>query len=175
MRIGIVYSSNSINTSKVAKMLSEQMHSDHQMIGLENATFDALDNLDVIFVGVSTWFDGELPAAWDEYLPGIEEKNFSGKYVAIFGLGDQKKYPEHYQDAMGILATFFEQRGATLVGFTSTDGYDFEASQAVRNSQFCGLALDATMNDEIIREKIHAWLQDIFKTLNSFFQSTPAS
>lgn len=46
-----------------------------------------------------------------------------GKKVAIFGLGDQIRYPENFADGIGLLAEVFEEDEATLVGFTSSEGY----------------------------------------------------
>lgn len=37
------------------------------------------------------------------------------KKVAIFGLGDQIRYPENFADGIGLLAEVFEEDGATLV------------------------------------------------------------
>ena len=48
-----------------------------------------------------------------------------GKKVAIFGLGDQIRYPENFADGIGLLAEVFEGDEATLVGFTSSEGYTF--------------------------------------------------
>jgi flavodoxin I len=30
---------------------------------------------DQMILGVSTWFDGELPNYWDEFVPAIEDMN----------------------------------------------------------------------------------------------------
>ena len=65
-----------------------------------------------------------------------------GKKVAIFGLGDQIRYPENFADGIGLLAEVFEGDGATLVGFTSSEGYTFERSRALRGNQWCGLVID---------------------------------
>lgn len=48
-----------------------------------------------MIVGASTWFDGELPTYWDELVPELESLDLKGKKVAIFGLGDQKNYPDN--------------------------------------------------------------------------------
>ena len=46
-----------------------------------------------------------------------------GKKVAIFGLGDQIRYPETLPMVLACWRKFFEGDGATLVGFTSSEGY----------------------------------------------------
>ena len=96
---------------------------------------------DCFIVGASTWFDGELPTYWDELLPELRTMELKGKKVAIFGLGDQIRYPKNFADGIGLLAEVFEGDGATLVGFTSSEGYTFERSRALRGNQWCGQRL----------------------------------
>ncbi|HCC30402.1 MAG TPA: flavodoxin, partial [Marinilabiliales bacterium] len=68
-------------------------------------------------LGVPTWFDGELPNYWDEFIPELEEADLKGKTFALYGAGDQKGYPENFVDAMGILAELLEKRGGKIIGF----------------------------------------------------------
>lgn len=84
--------------------------------------FEAYDNL---IIGVSTWFDGELPTYWDELIPELETLDLKGKRVALFGLGDQVNYPDNFADGLGLLGDAFEKAGASLVGFTPTKDYSF--------------------------------------------------
>ena len=70
-----------------------------------------------MIVGASTWFDGELPTYWDELVPELESLDLKGKKVAIFGLGDQKNYPDNFVDGMGILADAFQKAGAGVGRF----------------------------------------------------------
>ncbi len=162
MKTALVYSFNSQHTSRVAAMIKEFVKGKVTEVNMENASFDELLNYDLLIIGVSTWFDGELPNYWDEYLPGIEEYDFSGKKIALFGLGNQKEYPENYQDAMGILADFFGKRGAEIIGFTKTDGYEFESSAAVKDGKFCGLAIDNCHNEKQKKQMIQDWIAKIF-------------
>ncbi len=78
---------------------------------MEDAWKKDFEEFDNIIVGVSTWFDGELPNYWDEVKPELEALDMKGKKVAIFGLGDQKKYPENFIDGVGLLAKVFESGG----------------------------------------------------------------
>ena len=49
-----------------------------------------------MILGVPTWFDGELPNYWDEFVPAIEDLDLKGKTIAIYGLGNQVEYPENF-------------------------------------------------------------------------------
>lgn len=156
----IFFSKNSGNTNsaaiKIAKLLPEV-----SLINIEDVSFEDFSKYDFLIFGTSTWFDGELPNYWDEVLPGLEDMNFSGKKIAIFGLGNQKRYPENYQDAIGLLADFFAARGAEIVGFTSTKKYNFESSKAVKDNTFCGLALDSDMTEKETDDLLAQWIKEI--------------
>ena len=83
--------------------------------------------------------------------------------VAIFGLGDQIRYPENFADGIGLLAEVFEGDGATLVGFTSSEGYTFERSRALRGNQWCGLVIDLDNQSEQAKKKIKEWCEQVKK------------
>lgn len=161
MKTALVYSFNSQHTSKVAAVMKEFLKGKVNEVNIEDAGFDELLKYDLHIMGVSTWFDGELPNYWDEYLPGLEEQDYSGKKIAIFGLGNQKEYPENYQDAMGILADFFSNRGAEIIGSTETDGYEFESSAAVKDGKFCGLAIDSCHTEKQKKQMVEQWVSVI--------------
>lgn len=110
---------------------------------------------------VPTWFDGELPNYWDEFLPALENFDFTGKKIALFGLGDQKNYPENFCDAVGILSEFFEMKGAQIVGYTSPEGYSFESSKALKNNKLTGLLLDQENQSKLTDKRIEMWVKQL--------------
>jgi flavodoxin fldA len=93
--------------------------------------------------------------------------DLKGKKVAIFGLGDQKNYPDNFVDGMGILADAFQKAGAELVGFTSTDGYTFNQSRAVRGEKFCGLVIDQENQAQLTSKRIADWCKLIKEDFTS--------
>lgn len=165
-KIGLFYSFNSIKTKKVVELLKDLLNEfDIQDMNIEDADEKSLDPFDNLLFGSSTWFDGELPNYWDEFLPSVENKNFSGKKLAIFGLGDQKNYSENFCDAIGLLADFFEKRGVKLIGRFPLNDFSFEHSKAVRNNEFLGLPIDQENLSNRTIENINEWA----KTLNAEF------
>lgn len=161
-KIGLIFAEKAEKTSRMAKKIREAYGmKDIDLIPIEKAwenDFEAYDNL---IVGASTWFDGELPVYWDELIPEVESLNLKGKKIAIFGLGDQVNYPENFVDGMGILANAFEKAGAKLVGFTPSEGYKFEQSQALRKGKWCGLVLDLENQPELTDKRIEDWCKQI--------------
>lgn len=158
-KIGLFYSFNSNNTSNVADIISKQFSDDQlDKINAELVTEEQFLSYDNYILGVPTWFDGELPTYWDEFGPAIEDMDLSGKLFALFGLGDQKGYPENFLDAVGIMARLLESKGGILIGLTSVEGYSYEHSQAIRNSKFLGLAIDIKNQSVLTEKRINNWV-----------------
>lgn len=132
---------------------------------------------EVFILGVPTWYYGELQSDWEAYFDHFRKLDFSGKTVALFGLGDQWGYGEWFIDGVGILAEALLESGATLVGAWPTEGYDFQKSRALKNNcEFYGLALDEDNQYEFTQERCESWLQLVLSELNatghSVFQKT---
>lgn len=127
---------------------------------ITEAQFKKHNNL---ILGVPTWFDGELPNYWDEFVPALEDLDLNGKKVAIYGAGDQKGYPENFVDGVGIMADLVENQGAELVGITSAKGYTFEQSRALRGDKFAGLALDFENQVSMNKDRITSWCEQLKK------------
>nr|MCR4561033.1 flavodoxin [Bacteroidales bacterium] len=108
-----------------------------------------------------TWGDGELQDDWFTFLPTIKETGLAGKTVAVFGVGDQFSYSDTYVNAMGELYDAAKAAGANLIGATSTDGYSFNESTAVRDGKFVGLALDYDNQSDLSDDRIAAWVAQI--------------
>lgn len=162
-KTAIVYSFNTSKTSKVAKRITDALEGSAtvELINVEEVTAEQFTQFDNLICGTATWFDGELPNHWDEFVPEIEDMDLKGKTIALFGLGDQKGYPENFLDGMGILAEILEDQGAKLVGFTSTEGYSYESSRAERGDQFCGLGIDYETQGSKNKERVNAWVEKL--------------
>jgi flavodoxin I len=160
-KIGLFYSFNTNKTSQAARKIGEEFGDAVVHVNAETLTEQEFLSYDNMILGVPTWFDGELPNYWDEFVPALEDLDLKGKTVAIFGNGNQKGYPENFVDGVGIMAKLLESRGARLAGFTSVKGYTFESSQAVRGDQFTGLALDFENQASQINGKIKKWAEQL--------------
>ncbi len=162
-KIGLFYSFNTKNTSTAAKYIQKVLGKNVESINVEEATEDDFDRFSHFILGVPTWWDGELPNYWDEFLPCIEEDSMLGKTFAIYGAGDQKGYPDNFVDAIGLMADFIEARGGKVIGFTPNKGYTFEKSKALRNNEFVGLPLDFENQKDLVEGKISNWVKQIIK------------
>ena len=73
------------------------------------------------------------------------------------------KVSNHFE--LEILGETIEELGGKLVGFTSTDGYDFESSRAIRNNQFMGLMLDQDTQAKLTKKRIDDWVKQLEKEM----------
>jgi flavodoxin I len=166
-KTAIIYSFNTKKSGKIAEQIKEAFSDENiELVNAEDLTEDIFGSFDQLILGVPTWFDGELPNYWDEFVPAIEDMDLKGKKIALYGLGDQKGYPENFQDGMGILAEILEEQGAEIVGFTSTEGYTFERSRALRGDQFVGLAIDYENQGSLNKKRIPAWVESLKETFS---------
>lgn len=163
-KTAIIYSFNTKKTGKIAKQIQEGFNDPAiEIINAEEITEELFLSFTQIIMGVPTWFDGELPNYWDEFVPALEDMDLKGKTIALFGLGDQKGYAENFLDGVGIMAEILEAQGAALVGFTSTEGYDFESSRARREKLFTGLAIDYENQGSMNKQRIADWIEQLKK------------
>ncbi len=167
-RIGLFFASSTGNTRRIAKAIRKRFDGDTMAdaLNVNKATPELFASYDYLILGTSTLGAGALPGlstdcmggGWEEFLPRIEHLDFSGKTIALFGLGNQDKYPDEFQDAMGILYEFFKARGARFAGTWPCEDYDFIASKALVDDEFVGLALDQENQKMLTDARVEAWL-----------------
>lgn len=163
-KIGLFYSKETVKTSQIAdKILKEFAEGEIEAVDITEAWDDDFNRYDNLIFGLATWFDGEMPDHWSEIIPKVKTLPFKGKKVAIYGLGDQKNYPDNFVDGIGLLANVMEHLGAELIGFTPTEGYTFNKSLAQRGDQFCGLAVDFENQAKLNKDRVKAWSDQLKK------------
>jgi flavodoxin II len=120
---------------------------------------------DFLIFGIPTWDYGELQEDWEEIWDELDSLDFSGKKVAIYGLGDQIGYPEWFLDAMGYLHSKLVHRGAIPCGYWPRAGYEFEASKALTPDEnyFVGLALDDENEFQLSDARIQQWCAQVLQ------------
>ncbi len=165
MKVGIFYSFNTGKTRSVGERILKEFGSSAESIDIEDVGVSKFFEYDLIIIGASTWYDGKLPDYWDDILPDLENADFKNTNVAIFGLGNQQAYPDYFGDSIFALAEVLEPLGAKLLGFTSTDGYTFNASKSVRDGKFMGLLIDEESQPELTKERISNWVKQLKKSL----------
>jgi len=160
MAIAIVYGSSGGNTEGVAKKIQATLGMDAKVFDIGSVDAATLNTFDTLIFGTSTWYDGELQDDWESF--NMDTLELKGKRVALFGLGDQEGYGHEFCNGMGILHAVCVDKGAVLLGEGwPVDGYDFEASDAVKNGAFVGLAIDEDNQDDLTDQRIDAWVEGL--------------
>lgn len=114
---GIFFGSDTGNTENIAKMIQKQLGKDVADVhDIAKSSKEDLEAYDILLLGIPTWYYGEAQCDWDDFFPTLEEIDFNGKLVALFGCGDQEDYAEYFCDALGTIRDIIEPRGATIVG-----------------------------------------------------------
>jgi flavodoxin I len=162
-KIGIFYGSSGGNTESVAKTIAKKLGVSH-LYDVGKAQTGDLAAHDILLLGTSTWGLGDLQDDWEGFLPTVVSADLSGKKVALFGCGDSASYSDTFCDAMGKIYQTIKDK-ATVIGFTETAGYSFDASEAAVNGQFAGLALDEDNESNLTEERIDRWLENIKSAL----------
>jgi flavodoxin I len=125
------------------------------------------DMYDAFIIGGSTTgadnWESAHKTRWNDFFARLEKAEIKGKSFALFGLGNQVLYPNHFVDGMAYLKEIFEKQGAVLKGLWPAEGYEFEDSESVENGMFCGLALDFDTQDELTDSRIDKWVAQIRK------------
>jgi flavodoxin I len=169
-RIGIFFGTDTGRTRLIAKQIAKKLgDAADAPVNIGRTTLADFLSYQALIVGSPTLGDGELPGqsvglsqpSWEEFLPQLADADLTGKTIAIFGLGDQKKYPNEFVDAIGHIHDAVAARGARVVGRWPTTGYEFTASQAVDGDEFLGLALDQHHQPVLTEERIATWLSQI--------------
>ena len=168
-KVGVFFDTDTGNTRRIAKDIAIKLGPAvaAKPVNVRNPTVEDMLAYDTLILGTPTYGEGQLPGlstgnattSWEEFLPKLAGQDFSGKKVAIYGLGNQKSYPLEFVDAMFYLHEQFKQCGAVLIGAWDTGGYSFQASKAVVDSRFVGLALDQENQKDLTPARLDTWLK----------------
>lgn len=157
-KIGIFYGSTTGHTQEIAEAIASKLDNS-ELIDVSKAKKDDIAKYNNLILAASTYGDGDLQTDWEDFAENLSEDDFSGKVVAIVGLGDQDSYSDSFCDSIGLLADLAKK--ATIIGKTKNENYDFQASKGLAGDEFLGLALDEDNQSDLTSERLSAWIEDI--------------
>jgi flavodoxin I len=162
--IGIFYGSTTGNTERVAGLIRREFGEENaDMYNVDIVEKQEVEKYKYLVFGVSTWGVSDLQDDFEDFLEVLDEVDFTGKKVALFGLGDQSTYTDSFVDAMGILYDGLKKSGVNLVGSISTEGYSFTGSMAVVKGKLVGLAIDEEFESHLTVQRIKHWVAQLKK------------
>lgn len=165
-KIGLFYGSDTGNTEVIAGLIQNKIGLDKvDIFDVYDCDVSDITSFQNIIIGLSTWHDGQLVSAFDDIEDEFKELDFTGKKVALFGLGDQFGYADYFIDGVGILGEYIEAQGGVLVGEWPTDDYDYDESKADKgNGFFMGLALDEDNQEDFTEDRLDRWIPMILES-----------
>ncbi len=162
-KIGILYSKSTAYTAELGQHIAQLWGEGIEYVDIDTARLEDVLRYDGLILGTPTYFNGELPSVWDEFLPELEGEDLSGKKVAIYGTGNEVASPVSFADGVGLLAEYFTELGATIIGRTSTAGYTYEQSIAESEGSFLGLIIDWVNHPNLTDKRLKDWVKQIKK------------
>lgn len=165
----IFYYPNGGNVETSVQLIHDQFPGS-ELVYLEDLKMQQVIDSDFIIVGSSTvgaenWHEATASNKWALLFLELKKQNISlkDKKIALFGLGDQILYPDHFVDGMAVLKEEFSMRGAEMVGRWPVAGYTFTDSESLDGDHFLGLALDEDQQEHLTPERIVAWSKKVKK------------
>ena len=162
-KIGIFYGSNTGKTAAVAEEIEFNLRKDnYEVINVADGIETMKDFKNLILL-TPTYGVGEIQEDWANVMPQFEKIDFTGKRVAVAGLGNQFAFGESFVGGMRVLYDAVVKSGGEVIGFTSNEGYHYEESEAVIGNQFVGLAIDENNQDDETPERVMDWVAELKK------------
>lgn len=162
-KIGIFYGSNTGKTAAIAEEIEFDLRKEnYETTNVADGINNMKDFKNLILL-TPTYGVGEVQEDWAKVMPEFEKIDFTGKKVAIVGLGNQFAFGESFVGGMRVLYDVVTKNGGEVIGFTSTEGYRYEESNSVIENKFVGLALDENNQDDETPERVMEWINEIKK------------
>jgi flavodoxin I len=167
MKIGLFYGTDTGNTEIIAKEIRKKVaqkfgEDSIEVLEIYKKKKEDMERFEYLILGMPTWYDGELQGDWEEFIPEMEQVDFSNKKVAFFGLGDQYGYADYFCDALGVFAEIVEKNSGKLSGLWPVKGYEHAISKAQRGDHFVGLCIDTDNQDELTNDRLDTWLAQVY-------------
>jgi len=156
----VIFGSSTGTCESIAERLAQKLGG-VETVNVADLSADQVAQNDNLILGTSTWGAGEMQDDWYDGVKTLKACDLSGKKVALFGCGDAGTYGDTFCGGMAELWNSISDKGATLIGQVSTEGYTFDDSEAVVDGQFLGLPLDEVNEDDKTDERLDAWVAQI--------------
>ncbi len=160
-KIGIFFGGkDNGSTAKVARKIQELLGDEASIHNVASAAKTDVEKYDFLVLGTAAWGIGEMHSDWERFIDTMVEADLAEKKIGLFGLGDQKIYPESFVDGMGTIFCRLPHK-ENVIGYTSTRGYHFYYSTAEKDGKFVGLAIDDDTQKEFTDERVKNWVKQI--------------
>ncbi|MCD4734779.1 MAG: flavodoxin [Bacteroidales bacterium] len=164
-KTGIFYGSSMGRTEKIARMIREKLGKQQvDIFDIKNIDVKTIQAYENLILGTSAWGIGDMQDDWEDFIDAFVELDLSDKKIALFGLGDQEKYPESFADGLGVLYCRLPAK-SNVIGFWPVDGYSYYFSMAEKDGRFVGMCIDEDSQPELTEERVTKWVKQLQKEL----------
>lgn len=165
-KIGLFYGTTSGITAGIVDEIEFYLRGEeYDVIDVADG-ISSIDDYENLILVSPTYGVGELQKDWENVYDELKGKDLSGKVIGIVGVGNQFAFGESYVGAMRKLYDAAINGKGKVVGFTSTEGYNYEETEAIVDDKFVGLALDESNQDNETPDRIKAWIEEIKPLFN---------
>lgn len=161
-KIAILYGSSGGNTESVAKRVQDLFDGDADIYNVENVALNEIKDYPYFIIGTSTTGVGDLQDDWDGFLPAFSKLDFTGKTVAIFGLGDSASFSSSFAESIRVIYDEINDK-VNIVGQVPDEGYTYDDSTAVEDGQWLGLPIDEDNEYDLTDDRLAAWVEGLKK------------
>ncbi len=172
--VGLFYGSEWGSTERVAKLVKQELDAALRrpvcdLHDVKDTPVAALEEYRCLIFGVPTADGHQMQHDWQRFAKAAAETDLSDRALAMFGLGDQKEFPNHFVDALGILDECMRPTRAVRIGTEwPVAGYRFQGSRALRERTFVGLVIDQDTQADLTNTRVQAWVRGLVKELRDF-------
>lgn len=163
-KIALIYWPKKGNVENTAQKISTLFDAGSiDIFTISDVETEKLPDYDLLIFGGSTigadnWEDTHT-TKWFAFFDALKKLDLTGTLAAIYGLGDQILYPEHFVDGMDTIRGELVATGARVIGAWPVEGYEHTDSKSIEGDHFIGLALDDDQQSELSDERISKWVE----------------
>ena len=159
-RIAILYGSSGGNTASIARQVQDLFDGKADIFNVMEVTLEEIKDYTYYVIGTSTTGIGDLQDDWEGFLPSFAGLDFTGKKVAIFGLGDSASYSTSFAESMKVVYNEIQDK-VEVVGQVPDEGYTYDYSTAVADGVWVGLPIDEDNEYDLTQDRLEKWVETL--------------
>lgn len=160
-KIGIFYGSDTGDTKKISYYINNKLiyYFNTKIFDISNSSINDFLYFEILILGTSTWYHGELQYDWDNFLLDFKKIDFSNKIVSFFGCGNQIDYSNCFCDGVYKLYNIVNKKNSKIIGYWPSNGYKFNFSKSLLNKNyFIGLMIDEKYQKNLTKIRLNKWI-----------------
>ncbi len=156
-KTGIFFATKGGATEAFAKQIAEKLNAD--CFNMKDTDVTEIGKYENVVLMSSSYFFGALTEDWGSKVKLLHTVDFTGKKVAIVGVGSQERHPDSFCSGAADFYDKLRFSGALFVGDVCPCDYNFTFSRMQKGQKLLGLCLDK--GDEKSAARIDEWVKKV--------------